>query len=164
MKNFYTKQQSGFVILFTILISSIILMIGFGIFSIATRETILSSSARDAQAAFYAADAGAECALFAESQGVFSTPSVVDECNGTRIIYDPSNPSPVTFFVIVDNISSRTTCAEVTVVNLPGTGTSPSRRRVISQGYNICDNNGRPDRTNPRLVERVLDTKYVVAQ
>lgn len=145
-------QQKGFVILFTILISVIILMIGLGIFSIATRETVLSGTAREAQYAFYAADAGVECALYAETQGVFSQGSGgLFPCGATGMI-STSGPNTFTFNVLIDAVDK--TCARVTVINSTGS------RRVISQGYNICNADGTPAVKNPLLVERDLDTVY----
>jgi len=65
MKNI--KQQKnkdqGFVILFAMLISSIILLMTSGIFNVVQKQVILSSYARESQRAFYAADAALECAL-----------------------------------------------------------------------------------------------------
>ena len=157
-------NHKGFVILFTILISAIIMVIGLGIYSIATRETVLSGTAREAQYAFYAADAGAECALYAQ---------YLDNTNGATHIVTTSQapfdcgPSPVTiasngtqfsFDMMVD--TQRKTCAHV---NIYDAGAS---RRVISQGYNICSTVGgvpTPIRSNPILVERDLDTTYLIA-
>lgn len=57
-------QKRGFVLAFSLLISSIVLALAFGIFNILLKQIVLTSSARDSQIAFYAADAGAECALY----------------------------------------------------------------------------------------------------
>lgn len=57
-------------ILFSMLISSLILLISAGIFNITQKEVILSSYARESQRAFYAADSALECALYADIVGV----------------------------------------------------------------------------------------------
>lgn len=57
-------QQKGFVLLFAMLVSTIVLAVGTGIFNITRKELLLSRSSRDSQFAFFAADAGAECAFF----------------------------------------------------------------------------------------------------
>lgn len=57
-------RKKGFVLAFSLLISSIVLALAFGIFNILLKQIVLTSSARDSQIAFYAADAGAECALY----------------------------------------------------------------------------------------------------
>lgn len=152
--------QRGFVILFTILISAIILMIGLGIFSVATRETVLSGTAREAQASFYAADAGVECALYAQSLpgggpliqgGSFDCGSTGGIANSVSV----SSISPFEFYVTIGS-GADATCAHVTVFE------AGTQRHVISQGYNVCTAQGQPNTKNPLLVERDLDTTYEV--
>lgn len=58
------NQKKGFVLAFSLLISSIVLALAFGIFNILLKQIVLTGSAKDSQIAFYAADAGAECALY----------------------------------------------------------------------------------------------------
>ncbi len=58
------QQKRGFTILLAMLITSIMTSISIAIFSIAQKELKLSSITRDSQFAFYAADSGAECALY----------------------------------------------------------------------------------------------------
>lgn len=158
--------QKGFVILFTILISAIVLMIGLGIFSIATRETVLSGTAREAQYAFYAADAGIECALYAESipGGPFTplghgTPFNCGEAGSISVAgaTGTSELDPFTFHILVGTGQDKT-CATVSVFDFSTSSGHPARR-VISQGYNVCNPDGTPA-TNPILVERNLDTMY----
>ena len=170
----FEKTHRGFVILFTVLISAIILMIGFGIFSIATRETILSGTAREAQFSFYAADAGVECALYyqthfpeafnAANNGFSGVqPGTLPKC-GTAPLDgtggDGTSGNPFQFDVMVDSVQK--TCAHVIVYD-----SDSSTRRVISQGYNVCALDSsqvpRPVTTNPLLVERVLDTTFSTA-
>lgn len=59
-----TSYRKGFVLAFSLLISSIVLALAFGIFNILLKQIVLTASAKDSQIAFYAADAGAECALY----------------------------------------------------------------------------------------------------
>ena len=152
----YLKQQKGFVILFTILISAIILMIGLGIFSIATRETVLSGTAREAQYAFYAADAGVECALDEQSlpgAGVLAAAGnggPLSSCGENPVtVTGTANPlNPFTFDALIDPV--RMTCVHVTVFDYG------NYRRIVSQGYNICTKDAQPAKS-PLLVERDLD-------
>lgn len=58
------KKQNGFVLAFSLLISSIVLALALGIFNILLKQIVLTSTAAESQVAFYAADAGAECALY----------------------------------------------------------------------------------------------------
>ena len=158
-------HHKGFVILFTILIAAIIMVIGLGIYSIASRETVLSGTAREAQYAFYAADAGVECALYAQyldntsgnasliapNAGLFNCGVNPASFRGTGGINDPYIVK-----ILVDPI--RKTCAKVSIFDA-----ALHVRRVISQGYNICDTSTLdPVTSNPILVERDLDTRYVV--
>lgn len=57
-------KQTGFVMAFSLLLSSIVLALAFGIFNLLLKQISLTSSAKDSQIAFYAADAGMECALY----------------------------------------------------------------------------------------------------
>ena len=166
MKKYLPKQHNGFVILFTILIAAIIMVIGIGIYSIASRETVLSGTAREAQYAFYAADAGVECALYAQSlenagTTVFATGAPAFDCGLNPVSItsgDGTFATPYVFNVYVD--ASKKTCAQVNVFEYTPVGGGGPVRRVIAQGYNICRPDGTPLTTNPILVERDLDASY----
>ncbi len=58
------KGNHGFVILFAMVISLIVVLIGSGMYTIARKKAIISSYARESQKAFYAADSALECALY----------------------------------------------------------------------------------------------------
>lgn len=60
----YRLQERGFTLFYAVLVSSLLLALGLAIFNITYKELILSSGARESATAFYAADAGLECALF----------------------------------------------------------------------------------------------------
>jgi len=62
IKKFHT--QRGFTLLLAALIASVVLALGSSIFNIARKQVTLSSLGRESQFAFYAADTGAECALY----------------------------------------------------------------------------------------------------
>src|SRR5688572_19750284 len=57
------KNNRGFVMLFAVTLSSLILSIAIGVATIALREIKFGTSARDSNDAFFAADTGIECAL-----------------------------------------------------------------------------------------------------
>lgn len=170
--NYYTKhnhKHEGFVILFTILIAAIIMVIGLGMYSIASRETALSGTAREAQYAFYAADAGIECALYAQSlDNSGGNPLIIDGASSeifscgtlpvTRVGGSGGITDPYVYRVMVDPV--KRSCAQVNIFNV-GTITNSNMRRVIAQGYNICNPNAATPLTDsPLLVERNLDTLY----
>ncbi|HEU0085763.1 MAG TPA: hypothetical protein VFQ59_02285 [Candidatus Paceibacterota bacterium] len=58
------KSQSGFVLLFTTLLVSVILAVTIGTANIAYKEILFGTSAKDTNDAFFAADSGAECVLY----------------------------------------------------------------------------------------------------
>lgn len=113
MKN-NQKKNKGFVLLFSVLISSLVLAVGISVISIALKQVVLSGSGRDSQYAFYVANTGAECALFWDLAGdpgtivndnnspVFSingsdlkVPSAEVKCLTHWLRYDPNNPSQI---------------------------------------------------------------------
>ena len=59
-----SHQESGFTLLLSLLVISVILSVSFGVFDVMTKELKLSGLGRESQIAFYAADAGIECAYF----------------------------------------------------------------------------------------------------
>lgn len=81
--------RRGFVLPFSVLLAGILLSIGLAIFSITLKELILSSVGRDSQIAFFAADAGAECALYWDlrhpnfSTSIFDTYTTGTSTSGT---------------------------------------------------------------------------------
>ena len=86
------KNSRGFTLLLAAIVSSIVLSLGAAIYEIATKQIALSSLGRDSQLAFFAADTGAECALFWDVRfGYFATlapASVVapdPQCDGSPL-------------------------------------------------------------------------------
>ena len=71
--------DAGFTLLLAALISSIVLVLGASIFGIAQKELTLSSIGRDSQFAFYAADTGAECALYWDIRHQYFAPTPPSE-------------------------------------------------------------------------------------
>jgi hypothetical protein len=67
------------------------------------------------------------------------------------------------FDVMVDRTIG--TCAHVTVMDGAVSPLGNPTRRILSQGYNLCDpNTSKPvNPPDPRLVERDLDTSYEIA-
>ena len=58
------KRGRGFTIFFAMLVGSLALAVGVAIYDLTVRELDLSGTATQSQYAIYAADAGAECALY----------------------------------------------------------------------------------------------------
>ncbi len=145
------EADRGFTLLIAVLISGVLLSIGLAIFNITIKELLLSSSGRDSQFAFYAADSGTECALYWDQKGGgFSTSTAgTINCNNTSIldVGGVGYNSPMTFQFEVDGFCS--------VVSVTKSETHP-RTKVESKGYNTtCDNV-----INPRRIERAIRVTY----
>ncbi|MBF05202.1 hypothetical protein CL644_00615 [bacterium] len=90
--------QRGFILILAALVASLLTSLGLAMFSIAKKEIILSSLGRDSQLAFYAADTGAECALYWDfkynafsTSTVFSSPDIIPTCAG-NVLQDFPTP------------------------------------------------------------------------
>ena len=100
------KHSRGFTLLLAAIISSIVLSLGVSIYQIVSKELALSSLGRDSQLAFYAADTGAECALFWDVRfGYFATsaPATVvapdPRCDGQSVaVPDASRPAGPVYY------------------------------------------------------------------
>jgi hypothetical protein len=62
------KEDRGFALLFSVLVSSLLLTIGLSIFSIALKELAISTATRQSVHAFYAADSGREQAKYLDTK------------------------------------------------------------------------------------------------
>ncbi len=165
MKNETRNKKSGFTLLLSLLITSIVLSVGLGVFDIILREMILSSSSMESQKAFYAADTGEECSLYWDLKhpgfidSVFATSS--DSVSGPPTSGVLCNKGDIAAsWAITDLTSSSATtefklefangsCADIFVIKDSGTV------KIESRGYNLaCDS------VNPKKVERALRVSY----
>lgn len=167
----YYTSQKGFVVLFTVLISSIVLLMSLGIMSISTKEVLLSIQSRDAAKAFFAADAGMECALYADRQHTGGSAFLAGDpvsCNGVPVNMI-STTSPYQFYVDLGS-NANVGCAKVTVttpysyVNSSG-NTVQMTSKIESLGYNTPftsdgDCGQLSDANNPRRIERGYRATY----
>ncbi|MFA6397726.1 MAG: hypothetical protein WDK96_02675 [Candidatus Paceibacterota bacterium] len=145
------KPNKGFIILFTVLICSVILAIAIGISNIAYKEIILTSSVRDSQYAFSAADTGAECALYYDALDYFGTQPTI-KCNG--IDAEITSNGGTLYEVLMP--LSELSCVKINVEKDYQTNGSTS---IESRGYNVsCDQV--LINTNPRIVERAIQVIY----
>ena len=139
------SQQRGFVILFTVLIASIVLAIAIGISSISLGEVLLSASAKEGNTSFYAANSGAECALYWDR---------------IENVFDPTNPEsfscngqPLSSSLFRLELNNNTNCAIVTV----NKDITNDLTRIESLGYNVpCDK----ILNNPKAVQRAIRVTY----
>jgi Tfp pilus assembly protein PilX len=171
-----TQQRTdrAFAMLFAVLVSSVLLSIGLSIFNLTVKEITLSSSGRESQFSFYAADTGVECALYWDFKGtnVFATstsnrtpsPATPDCVASTSPQYINISPSSQTsssavtqFSLSIPNTNLVTSayepyCAVVTVTKTDSGGIITTD--IDSRGYNTCD------ASDPNRVERALKVTY----
>ena len=75
-----TNIRTGFAVLFAILLASFLISLGISIFSVSLKEIMITTSIRDSQIAYYAADSARECAIYWDvKQGAF--PACLDNGN-----------------------------------------------------------------------------------
>ncbi len=170
------KVKKGFTIFFAMLVGSLSLAIGLAIYDLTVRELDLSSTATQSQYAIYAADTGAECALYWDfkcemlgectsngaANSAFATssksspPSADVFCNSIDIAGGP----PAAWTVDSTLTSAETTfsitfapqpyCATVTVAK----SGDPVKTVITSRGYNTCTSGA------ATRLERVLKVTY----
>lgn len=181
------KQNKGFIILFAMLISSLILLISSGIYNIVQKQVVLSSYARESQKAFFAADAAVDCALFNDispliAQTAFSVDGLttypVDiTCGGgtTKVSLLNSTtgsdnfdfPFVFRYFGLQNSGGSYlgSGCSYV-LVEKKGLVGDPIQTRITASGFNVCMEGSipgiydTPDFNNPLLLERRLSVTY----
>ena len=173
MKNQTTHSPKGFALLFAVLVASVLLSIGMSIFNLTVKELLLSSSGRESQFSFYAADTGAECALYWDFKGLYIFATSTDnrvpspasaDCIGQNIninptvTVDPVSPNASSastkFELIIPNIQGENSCATVTVSKSFDSLTQIMSTVVDSRGYNTCIT------TDPNRTERALRVSY----
>lgn len=151
------RPPRGFTLLIAVLISGIMLSLGFAIFNIVSKELILTSSGRESQFAFYAADSGIECGLYWDYQrNAFSTSSPQQpECAGVlvdnyNVSFDSGSGVYTTLFTFSLGESQADPCVDVTVSRQ----SNPKRTTLIAAGYNTCVAG------SPRRIERAIRVQY----
>lgn len=166
MKTITRTTHNGFVILFVVLIASIILLIGAGIFTISFKQNILSSTSRESQLAFAAADTGIECALYYGQVAMLNVGSTIN-CGGAVVNVDSvSGSNLLKIDVPLNNVygisGADLPCVRVFIdKDYYGLNLTTPYTRMISHGYNVCEGStGQPATDNPLLLERVLDVRY----
>jgi hypothetical protein len=178
----FQKKKTGFTIFFATLVAGLALAIGLAIYDVVTRQLSLATTVSQSQYAIYAADSGAECALYWDSKyngsgSVFptSTASVPATSGIVCGSYDvAANGTPPASFGpqptgwttwTVDAIANAATttftltfpsyayCAKVEVGKvLNSSGTISTN--IFSHGYNTCVPN------TPGQLEREFKVNY----
>lgn len=165
MKNL--QKDRGFVLLFTVILSSIFLAVALGVADIAFKELKFGTDARATNDAFFAADTGAECASYYNRLDINKFPINNDPatpiiCADSSISVTKTVSLPTYYwnFVVPSLGSSNQSCA---VVNIEK-DTDPSNPSAViltvitSKGYNVGDPTC--SSTNPNRVERETQVTY----
>ncbi|MEI8269777.1 MAG: pilus assembly PilX N-terminal domain-containing protein [bacterium] len=159
------SSNKGIALLFTIMLSTIFLTMALGVTNIASKELAFSSSAKDSNNAFYAAESGIECALYNDksTSTFFTATNPADPadflCFGNSVNLN-SNINEFDF-IISGLGSNNNSCAKVKIVKTFDNSVTPPAvvsTKITSNGYNLEGNNC--DYTGPNLVERVLEVTY----
>ncbi len=174
MKHTHTHSQKGFVALFAVLLATVVLSISIGIANVSYKEVVLSSAAREANSAFFAADSGAECMLLHDLKlGIFTGPGPFPaiSCFGqdpsdadqfSPIPYDNEGSTPSYAFGYQYDLDDS--CARIelhknveengvfyTKIEAKGYNMSCAQMSTIASGTAIAS----------RLVERAVRASYV---
>lgn len=173
-----SHRSGGFVVLYTVLIATIILAITIGIALIAYNQVILSSSVAEGGEAFFAADSGAECALYWDRNiGAFDsqTPPFFscDENSISSTLFPQLWSDGKDGFQLnlkPDENGAPQNCARVTVekeveIDTDSEGNPISGTRIISLGYNVsCTKLDEADlpggQLPPRTIQRAIRVTY----
>lgn len=146
-------DSRGFTILLAALVSSVVLALGVAVFQIAYKQLTLSSIGRDSQHAFYAADTGAECALYWDARFDYfaSPPPTIDAfCGGGN---QPLSVSGRGTNSMSFEFEPQSRCVRVRVTK---SDTHP-RTVIVADGYSA------PCLTileNPRTLQRTIRIQY----
>lgn len=164
--NFLNKKNSGFAILYTMMIITIAVGISMGVANLVYKERSLSRIGRDSLNARAAADVGMECILAKDKLPTAFDPSLnpvnfTFDCgrdtSGAAVNYTATADSSITppnYGYIVDITATSVTGSCFTGYLTRDVSLVPSKTNIKVQGYNICDN------TNPARVERGILATY----
>lgn len=177
---FYEQCSSGFTMLFAVLISGVLMAIGISIFNISLKELRLSSTARDSNLAFYAADTGRECAIYwdmvatsklnstgelfgfaTSTESAGQTISDIEQfaCGskiiaGTPFVSKLTDSATTNFTVQLGDDEDFTYCADVSIQKNKNYTEGTSDTNIVSQGHNTCN------MEDSVIVERGTEANY----
>ena len=139
------QRSRGFVMLFAVTLAAVFLAMALGLSNIALKELKFSTSAKDTNDAFFAADIGVEKALY------------LDKIGGVNGVCAPAPCSLLPSPTIISQLGSGQSCVIVTVTKT----TSPNNLvTIISKGYN--NGGSAPGSCTPgsNSVEREIKVTY----
>lgn len=154
MIKFNFKNQKGYAILFTVVIVSAISVITAGLSNVAYKQLILSSLAKDSQAAFYQADTASDCALYADRVNPLDIIAGGSWSCGTVSLVVATTANGYTINPTAPADTALTPCFRITVTKDSLTEPLYIITTISARGYNMCNLN------NLRTVEREIQIKY----
>ncbi|MDD3662859.1 MAG: hypothetical protein PHT84_03265 [Candidatus Pacebacteria bacterium] len=150
------KKQKGYSILFTVVLVSIISLIGIGLSNTTYKQLLISSGAKDSQSAFFQSDMATECALYADvgTDGAilsgFSFNCGIDEDGNPYNLQITKNSDD--YNLKANGVPISDPCFEI---NIQKTLTATSEDTdIFASGYNVCNKSG------SRTVERTIEVNY----
>lgn len=166
-----TGSKAGFALLVAVLISSVVLAVGLSMLNITLKQYIFSGIGRESEIAFYAADAGMECALYWDAStagGIFdmNAPAATDfSCMGESQQAPAGGSSgDGKEFDYEWDTTGQTVCTKIVITKYLGPDAAAGQTcdtgavctQIESRGYN------RPcgELDSPRVVERALRANY----
>ena len=153
-------SSRGFTLLLAALVSSIVLALGVSIFEISQKQVTLSSLGRDSQFAFYAADTGAECALYWDVRYNYfatSTPPVSPTCDNRAlsVAVTSGNPAVAPYYPYTMSFQF-TPNGYCTMVSVTKNSVDP-HTVIHADGFSTdCAS----ITTNPRALQRSVELHY----
>lgn len=172
-------MKNGFALLLSLIVTSILLVVGLGVSGVAFREIQLSGFGNQSEIAFYAAETGLECGMYWDKVMAPVLTDDGDDTNDNASVFVDGSPVPppiscnsvdITPSPLIDSSgdtvefnlgSGNTPCAEVDVTKIeeashPGS-LAWAKTTITSTGYNTCDD------SDPRRVGRVLELELNLA-
>jgi len=129
-------RSGGFALLFSVLVSSLLLTIGLSIFSIALKELAISTATRQSIHAYYAADSGREYAKYRDTK-LGNFPDVSLLLDDTVV---STTTGEVQLPVVFDDDQGSNFIVEVRKDRVAGSlMTDKVNTTIISKGYDTKD-------------------------
>jgi hypothetical protein len=164
-KEDFSYKKQGFALLYAIVVSSIILAIALGVSNIALKEVMFSTSAKDANEAFYAADTASECALYYDNSSLvtnayFGSSPDTTSCNGKSFSVGSPIAGGTYDMIWTFKISQLSTSGKACAIVNVEKNELNTETRITSIGYN--NGGGTLGDCVPTInsVQRVIELNY----
>lgn len=144
-------KQSGAVLLIAIMVSSVVLAVGLGIYQRTYKQLLIGSFWKQIQIAFAAADAGLECALYWDKKLPDSAGGGDASCFGSTFVWADGGWTPGVYKMFPYPLDMAAGgCVQIKVTKM-----ASGETRILARGYNdACTS------TSSRRVERALLDSY----